>query len=953
MRCKSSFLLIAFIVCFFSLFAIHPKYINPIPFYYLNSVDRADTTHGFDVTKYELWIKINDSNQTITGKVKSTLTAQQNLTSIAYNLESLIVDSVFVDNLPVAFSYQNGQISIPHSYIQGQVYQTVVVYHGHPVLTSDGYSNGMTFANSQVFTVSDPNAARFWWPCYDHPWDKAIVDLHVTIRNDWLAACNGLRASIVDNNDGTKTHNWLGSNPMATYLVSIAAANYMEINQSLDQIPIQNFVFPYQYNNALVDFTNLPLMIQTFQNTYGQYPFEKYGNAIANISTFSAMEHQTMTTLGTNNITGNHSGEMTIAHELAHQWYGDCLTPMTYKDVWLSESFATYSEAVYAQAIGGYQTFCNYVLQSFQNYYKSWEASAGPQIIYDPEYLAYYNPPSYEKGACVLHMLRLQLGNDAFFQLMRTYFTNFHNQCVDTEDFINLAEQISGQNLEQFFRQWIYNAGTPSIEFTSFTSTDGLHQKILLKTISNTNTDFWLKIPVIIQYNNNTSDSLLLDGTPSTPFCNTITLNGTPSSLLIDPNNWVFTIGKAEKKIVLNSAYAANGHALLTWNALWDNLPIDGYAVYRSTSLTGPFTCISNPLIPTLSYIDTTLTSGITYYYQVTAFLDGFESSPSNIINTISEDYPFDQGILVIDETKDGSGILGNPTDAMVDDFYSSVLPGNYTVWDVNTDGVPSISVLKHYPYVIWHDDDFLQHKWTENTTVIGDYLIGNGKLLLSTFKSISNVSNNFLMNFLGITSDNMVPANVGISGVSSSVYPSLSVNTDKLMTNWNGILPFIHIFPEANNSIYQTISNNTAYDQVPCALSHNGFVLLGFPLYYMNTTQVQNFLSQILQQWQTPILDNLQVNNICMMNVYPNPYIAGKRKELTITIDNTKEEIHSVDIFNIRGQKIRTITPANKGLIAKWDAHTESGRLASSGVYFARINLKDKTLAKKFLLLY
>jgi len=183
---------------------------------YKNYHSRADSLHGFDVTNYDITISIDDENHFIEGSVIADVTAEESLNFIEFELESLDVNSVLFEEFTIT-----------------------VDYSGNPIISPTYYGTGMFFIAGGIFTISDPNGSRYWWPCYDHPWDKAEVDLHITCREDWTAACNGIRTSIVDNGDGTKTHHWDGENPMATYLVSIVARIFTELNDSYEEIPIQ------------------------------------------------------------------------------------------------------------------------------------------------------------------------------------------------------------------------------------------------------------------------------------------------------------------------------------------------------------------------------------------------------------------------------------------------------------------------------------------------------------------------------------------------------------------------------------------------------------------------------------------------------------------------------------------------------------------------------------------
>jgi aminopeptidase N len=160
---------------------------------------------------------------------------------------------------------------------------------------------------------------------------------------------------------------------MTTYLVCITCGPYVEVNQSAGDLPIQSFVYQNQYNNALIDLAYVPQMINFYSQVFGDFPFDKYGHAVVSMSTYSAMEHLTMTTLGNFIINGQGTYELIIAHELAHQWFGNCLSFLTFKDVWLSEGFATYSEHLWTDKRQGWQAACDYVNSSFHQYYLTWE----------------------------------------------------------------------------------------------------------------------------------------------------------------------------------------------------------------------------------------------------------------------------------------------------------------------------------------------------------------------------------------------------------------------------------------------------------------------------------------------------------------------------------------------------------------------------------------------------
>ncbi len=937
-----------FILIFASLFLYgHPKPTR-LPMVISHETMRADSAHGFDVQHYDLSIDIYDANSYIEGTVIATVLAEEQLTEIQYELESLNVDEILVNGNPASYTHTAGVITINLGTISpNEEFITTVSYSGNPVWIG----LGMYFSSNYVFTISDPNASRYWWPCYDHPWDKALVDLTITCRDDWDAACNGLRTSIVNNGNGTKTYYWEGSNPMATYLVSIVARNFEELNDSFQGVPIQNFVPPSYVVNAIEDFSNLPFMMEVFSNLYGFYPFEKYGNAVTNFLTYAAMEHQTMTTMTTGWITGNHTYETGIAHELAHQWFGNCLTPLTWADVWLSEGFATYSEATYMQAWQGFDAMLNYLESNIQNYYINWAGSTAYTIYDPPNPNMYFTPVTYEKAASVLHMLRLRMGDETFFNTLQTYFTQYYNSNVITTEFQEVCENVSGLDLEQFFQQWIFQPGLPSMEYTYFINAGAATTEIMtyVQTTSNSSTDFYIHVPIHINYDTY-HDSILVEGTPLAPL-QTISLITSPDyeSFEFDPHHWVLSRSNTFRACEINNAYPADNKVIVYWNEFWEEIGVDGYNLYRSTTPTGTFEQINTTLITDNSYIDESVTNGITYYYRLKTVKDAvFETPFSDIYEATPIDFPMDQGILVVDETKDGNGTVGNPTDQMVDEFYEAVIPTDFISYDYVENGMPSLELMANYSTIIWHDDDIDLHYIEDNINNLGSYILSGGNLIISGWKTASEIPEYFRNDFLECGLVQIV--NVWeLTGVSSAFYPELNINPDKVSPAFNGALPYICIFPEAQNGIYnfeasggsQYIGENVAVKNEP----NETFVLLGFPLFFFYEDGVEAFFDQLLDEiGETDVEKNIMLPDGFYSFFYPNPF----NPLTTIEFNLPEETVVSLNIYNIKGQKVRTLIdehkPAGKHT-AVWDGESNNSKPVSSGVYF--YNLKAGTYEK------
>ncbi|MDP8268554.1 MAG: M1 family aminopeptidase [Candidatus Tenebribacter davisii] len=917
---------------------------------------RADSAHGFDVLHYDIIMHIQEATDFVSGAVIAVVEAEETISEISYELEAMTVIDVQLNGSSANYTYDGSLITIELGTMNpGDQFTTIVEYSGYPIWNGLGFF----FGNTLIFTLSDPNASRFWWPCYDHPWDKAITDLHITVRSDWLAACNGIRTSILDNGNGTSTHNWEGSNPMATYLVSIVAQNYVELNDTFGDIPIQNFAPPSMAVNAEEDFTNLPFMMETYTDLYGEYPFEKYGNAVTNFATYSAMEHQTMTTLGSGNINGNHGGEITIAHELSHQWFGDCLTCLTWKDIWLSEGFATYSEALYMNAWQGYQAMLDYIHTSIHQYYLSWGGSS-PHTVYDPPAGAYFTPATYEKPASVLHMLRLKTGDDVFFQILQTYFNEFHNGNVVTDDFQQVCETVSGLDLDQFFLQWIYQPGLPSIQYTYFFNPYMAIPRLMtfVQTSSNTDTDFYIDVPFHI-YSDTEHDSVLVQGTPDMPY-QTIAMTNIPvyESVECDPDDWVLNRGITFIPVEINNAYSADGSVTVYWNEFWPEVIIDGYNLYRAESPEDPFIMMNTDIITETSYIDENVINGTTYYYKLKAVKDEYyETSFSEVYEATPLDFPLDQGILVIDETNDGNGSPGNPDDAMADEFYESIINSNFTAYDYADEGELELEYLVNFSTIIFHDDDIISHSINDNLDVLGCYLAGGGNLMISGWKTALEMPEFFISDFLNCSEVQQV-YEWEFTGATSDEYENLIVDPDKVHLAFNGMLPYIGIFPGSTNGIYQYdgVAGNQ-YIGENCALKSqpNGcFVLLGFPLYFMYDSEAEIFMSQLLEEIGEVGVDNneLQITNYELTN-YPNPF--NPSTTISFIVSNELHEQSELIIYNIKGQKVRHLIrseiPAGKHSVV-WNGKDDNGKTVSSGIYFYKFNTGNYQSTKKMLLL-
>ncbi|MBM3288507.1 MAG: M1 family metallopeptidase, partial [Candidatus Eisenbacteria bacterium] len=313
-----------------------------------------------------------------------------------------------------------------------------------------------------IWSLSEPEGARDWWPCKDRPVDKAdSIDVLLRGPEGFVLTSNGLLVEEIPHEDGSRTYHWKHTYPISTYLVSVTGTVYERIEDRYvsaegDTMLIEHFVYPDKLAQAQEDLSITAPAIAVFADRYGPYPFirEKYGHAL--FPWRGAMEHQTNTSYGGMLITGGHNYDWILVHELAHQWWGDMTSPADWRDIWLNEGFASHAEALWFEHLGGPSAYRDYMVGD----QAVWDPS-GP--LYDPRYLFDSNT-IYNKGAWAVHMLRGVLGDSLFYDVLAAYRAATEYRSTTTEEFQSIAEQVGGRSLDWFFDSWIYGVDRPRYE---------------------------------------------------------------------------------------------------------------------------------------------------------------------------------------------------------------------------------------------------------------------------------------------------------------------------------------------------------------------------------------------------------------------------------------------------------------------------------------------------------
>ncbi len=441
----------------------------------LDSIRKAEVDQSiFDALHYELVLDVDPVSESISGTLGLTALATAGSPSnIVLDLaDSLTVTGAREGGVSSVFTHEDDLLTIDLAwdYAVGDTIRIEVDYGGEPTgLNEELYSNAFSFDRHGpdyenrnqvvIYTISETNFARAWWPCKDVLDDKATTRLHITVPDTLVVASNGLLESETAIDGGKKTYVWHERYPIATYLVSLAISNYEVFEDyyhytALDSMPVTYFVYPEDLEAAQVDFAVTVPMIEFFSGLFGEYPFieEKYG--MAEFGWGGAMEHQTCTSMSAGMIRGDGSRAWVIAHELAHQWYGDLVSPATWEDIWLNEGFATYCEALWREYTEGFEAYKEDITRRRSRF-------GFRGTLYDPDDL--FGITVYWKGCWVLHMLRHVMGDEAFFNSLRDHASDpAHSyKNATTAGFQSICERNYEGSLAWFFDRWVYGTGEP------------------------------------------------------------------------------------------------------------------------------------------------------------------------------------------------------------------------------------------------------------------------------------------------------------------------------------------------------------------------------------------------------------------------------------------------------------------------------------------------------------
>ena len=430
----------------------------------------------YDVLHSKINIRIDFDTHSVNGSVTHFVKRfDDSYTGISFDADDMAISSITVENTEKDYFQDNGKVFISlneNDWIEDKT--TIrIKYQAFPRTGLYFVKPDSVYPNKrlQAWTQGEDQDNHHWVPLYDYPNDKSTFEILLTVPDSLVGISNGELLSEQINQDGTKTFHWKENHPMSSYLISFVVGDYVKIDDSFQDLPVSYWVYDENKSEAFRSFGKTPDMISFFNKKTGlDYPYEKYDQIIIEDFMFGGMENITLThntdrTMHDARAVPDVSSDGLVAHELAHQWYGDLLTTRNWANIWLNEGFATFMSRQYREYNLGYDEG-EYIRYGEIKAFKGNDRWNRRPTVYNRYYFSMelFDSHVYAKGSLILNMLKDILGEKVFWKSVQHYTKENQYKNVETTDLKKAIEEISGKNLDWFFEQWVYKPGYPEFK---------------------------------------------------------------------------------------------------------------------------------------------------------------------------------------------------------------------------------------------------------------------------------------------------------------------------------------------------------------------------------------------------------------------------------------------------------------------------------------------------------
>jgi aminopeptidase N len=526
---------------FFLILCPMRKWVFTFLFSYFLSTSFAQS--NIDVLHYKFEIELNDQTDTIYGKTTIIFISKDSISFSAFDLANrykskgmiLTGGSMIKGNSLIAkISHEKDKLIYYYqkTLLPDDTIKISVSYKGIP---SDGLIISKNkFGDRTFFADNWPDRAHNWIPCVDNPADKASFEFIITAPSQYQVISNGEKVEEKDLDENRKLTHWKEDISLSTKIMVIGVAKFAvkEFSGSPQNIPISAWVYPKDSVQGFKNYSVAPDIIKFYSSYVGPYPYNKLAN-VQSTTIYGGMENASAIFYNEQSASSVSSVESLLAHEIAHQWFGDMISEKKFAHLWLSEGFATYLQHLYTEKKYGNDRMKKEMKEDREQVIAYSKESKNPVVDFISPYRALLNPNSYQKGSWVLHMLRNQVGDSVFKKIIQTFYDHYKGKNADTKDFETIVEEITKKNWKKFFDQWLYVAAIPDLEI--YWSYSAKKKMINIKINQKQDVEFDLPIELsILDRSGNLMFKKLQTSQPEQIF--SIPFKTKPLRIEIDPN---------------------------------------------------------------------------------------------------------------------------------------------------------------------------------------------------------------------------------------------------------------------------------------------------------------------------------------------------------------------------------------------------------------------------------
>jgi len=480
------------------------------------SQEYKERYESIDVKSYSIGIALSDSSNEIRVTEKIEILFLKNVASFYLDLvdqeadkKGMKISKLLENNSEISFNHSFAKIHINPSAVSANEIRTyTITYSGIPkdglVISKNKYGDRTFFGDNW------PTRARNWIASVDHPSDKATVSWEVDVPNHYKVVANGEFKSEINLPNNRKKVSYYSATEIPTKVMVIGVAKFsVEQSGVVNNIPVSSWIYPQNEKEGFYDYALATGILEYFISHVGDYSYEKLAN-VQSTTRYGGMENASCIFYDEKSVKGNRSCEPLLAHEIAHQWFGNAASEMDWPHLWLSEGFATYFTNLYLEEKKGKEVFAAQEISDRKEVIDFYKDNKTPVIDTISTDLMYrLNPNSYQKGGWILHMLRRKIGDELFWKGIKTYYSTYKLSNATSNDFIAIMEQTSGMELSSFFDQWLRKSGHPEINIES--KTNKKEVTIDLKQVQTSGVVFTFPLEIKLLYSDGSSEIKTLE----------------------------------------------------------------------------------------------------------------------------------------------------------------------------------------------------------------------------------------------------------------------------------------------------------------------------------------------------------------------------------------------------------------------------------------------------------